>query len=168
MKRSEAQLNGHKRQQIELQYVIWLFFVCTHCTFIWSAFFLKMIENNKQSLIIGFIKKKVWSNKILFGPTKSRILSDQCLTKTLKYFDSTVSNVTILPAIVPDLMDRHLMVVTLSTFRPWPGYCPALRWAHSSSLISVRVRGWWDLPRDGLLYGDLLGHRLWKFGGYIL
>ena len=25
MKRSEAQLNGHKRQQIELQYVIWLF-----------------------------------------------------------------------------------------------------------------------------------------------
>ena len=25
--------------------------------------------------------KKVWSDKILFGPTKSRILSDQCLTK---------------------------------------------------------------------------------------
>ena len=73
-----------------------------------------------------------------------------------------MSNVTILPAIVPDLRDRHLMVVARSTSRPWPGYCPALRWAHSSSLISVQVRGWWDLPRGWAAVQGLAGARAVK------
>ena len=35
-------------------------------------------------------EKKVRSDKILFGLTKSRILSDWCLTKLGEYFDSIV------------------------------------------------------------------------------